>query len=68
MQYELGYTIVRSLHDIRRTYATNCYKKGMDIDLIREYMGHTTVEQTRAYIKDGDTTESQAREILEEIC
>lgn len=68
MQNELGYTIIRSLHDIRRTYATNCYKKGMDIERLRELMGHTTIEQTRAYIKDSETSEKETREILEEIC
>ena len=67
LQDELEYDVKRSLHDIRRTYATNCYKHGMDIDRLREYMGHTTVEQTRAYIKDSLTSEQQAREILEKI-
>ena len=68
LQDVLGYKVRRSLHDIRRTYATNCYKNCMDIDRLREYMGHTTIEQTRAYIKDSITSEEQARDILEKIC
>ena len=67
LQDLLGYKVKLSLHDIRRTYATNCYKHGMDIDKLREYMGHTTTDQTRAYIKDSLTSEEQAREILEKI-
>ena len=68
LQDVLGYKVRRSLHDIRRTYATKCYKNCMDIDRLREYMGHTTIEQTRAYIKDSITSEEQARDILEKIC
>ncbi|MBO4909404.1 MAG: site-specific integrase [Lachnospiraceae bacterium] len=68
LQEELGYTVLRSLHDIRRTYATNCYKHGIDLKTLSEWMGHTTTEQTRAYIKDGRTDEKLKREIIEEIC
>ena len=68
MQHDLGYTVIRSLHDVRRTYATNCYKHGIDLKTLSEWMGHTTTEQTRAYIKDGRTDEKLKREIIEEIC
>ena len=68
MQEDLGYAVLRSLHDIRRTYATNCYKHGIDLKTLSEWMGHTTTEQTRAYIKDGRTDEKLKREIIEEIC
>jgi integrase len=68
MQEDLGYAVLRSLHDIRRTYATNCYKHGIDLKTLSEWMGHTTTEQTRAYIKDGRTDEKLKREIIEQIC
>ena len=43
-------------------------KQGIDLKTLSEWMGHTTTEQTRAYIKDGRTDEKLKREIIEEIC
>ena len=41
----------KSLHDIRRTFATNLYYNGMNIKQIQKLMGHSTLEQTMSYIK-----------------
>lgn len=41
----------KSLHDIRRTFATNLYYNGMNIKQLQKLMGHSTLEQTMSYIK-----------------
>lgn len=43
---------IRSLHDGRRTYASIQYLHGVSIDVIRRQLGHKTISQTEAYIKE----------------
>lgn len=43
--------VLKSQHDVRRTFATNLYYLGMPIKNISKLMGHETIEQTEAYIK-----------------
>lgn len=45
---------VVSSHTFRRSFATNLYRKGVNIDTISRMMGHTNSQQTRRYIC-GDT-------------
>lgn len=42
----------RSVHDLRRTYATLEYINGTDIYSIKSQLGHSSISQTEAYIKD----------------
>lgn len=37
-------------HDLRRTYARNAYEFGMDIERIRQNLGHTSAQTTQNYI------------------
>lgn len=43
--------VLKSQHDIRRTFATNLYYTGFPIKNISLSMGHETIEQTEEYIK-----------------
>lgn len=43
--------ILKSQHDIRRTFATNLFYSGMNTKDIQALMGHESLEQTMAYIK-----------------
>lgn len=43
--------VLKSQHDIRRTFATNLFYNGMPIKNISKIMGHETIEQTEQYIK-----------------
>lgn len=45
----------RRLHDARHTSATLLYEKGHDIEVIRRFLGHSSVELTsRTYIHNSD--------------
>ena len=44
-------------HDLRRTYAKNCYSAGMDIERIRQNLGHTAIQTTLSYIGALDAAE-----------
>lgn len=37
-------------HDLRRTYARNAYDFGMDLERIRQNLGHTSLQTTQTYI------------------
>ena len=37
-------------HDLRRTYARNAYDYGMDLERIRQNLGHTSLQTTQTYI------------------
>ncbi|MCY3574623.1 MAG: site-specific integrase [Chloroflexi bacterium] len=37
-------------HDLRRTYARNAYDFGMDLERIRQNLGHASLQTTQAYI------------------
>lgn len=41
-------------HDLRRTYARNAYEYGMDLERIRQNLGHTSLQTTQTYIGELD--------------
>ena len=55
----------RSLHKLRKTYATRLLNKGVDEKLIIRQMGHTTITTTRDYYYYDNHSAEEAREIIE---
>lgn len=51
-------SILKSQHDVRRTFATNLYYKGLNEKEIQALMGHESLEQTLQYIKRKDANVS----------
>ena len=41
-------------HDLRRTYARSAYDFGMDLERIRQNLGHTSLQTTQTYIGELD--------------
>jgi len=41
-----------TVHDLRRTFCTNLIKKGLNIRLVQQLMGHASLITTEKYIKD----------------
>lgn len=48
---EVGMSVIKSPHDIRRTVLTKLYFAGMPLKKIQEYAGHSTLQQTMDYIR-----------------
>lgn len=48
---------VKSAHDIRRTVASEMHKNGIPLEMIRQYLGHSTIETTIGYIYNNNTKE-----------
>ena len=40
----------KSAHDIRRTVASELYNQGVSLQIIRQYLGHSSIQTTRGYI------------------
>ena len=40
----------KSAHDIRRTVASELYNQGVSLEIIRQYLGHGSIQTTRGYI------------------
>lgn len=41
-------------HRFRRTFATNLYRRGMDVHEIQRLMGHSNIQTTMGYIYTDD--------------
>lgn len=59
-----GLLYKRSMHDIRRTYASVQYANGVPPQLIQRQLGHETLQQTFDYIKNL-ITEQEGKKYLE---
>jgi integrase len=60
-------TVLKSQHDIRRTFATNLFHEGMDPKEIQALMGHENIEQTYSYIKKKGTDKTKILHYLDTI-
>lgn len=45
----------KSAHDIRRTVATEMSKNGIPLEMIRQYLGHSSTATTLGYIYNNNT-------------
>ncbi|QAA30953.1 tyrosine-type recombinase/integrase [Clostridium manihotivorum] len=52
---------VKSAHDIRRTVASEMHKNGIPLEMIRQYLGHSTIETTIGYIYNNNTKDENRR-------
>jgi len=57
----------KSAHDIRRTVATTLYRKTHDIELVRQFLGHSDVKTTWGYIVLVDEEEEDRRRVVEAL-
>ena len=48
-------------HDLRRSYAKNMYDGGMDIEALRQQLGHKSADTTRRYIGELDARDRTPR-------
>lgn len=54
-----------SCHDFRRTFATRLFKNGVDIVVIRNLMGHSSIATTAKYDKRDDDAMRQAMQSIQ---
>lgn len=54
-------------HKFRRSYATNLYHATGDIYLVKECMGHSSINTTQIYVQSDNTSRDKALQIMERI-
>lgn len=52
-------------HDLRRTFATRLLDKGVDINIVKNLMGHSNIATTSMYDRRGDEAMIQASRMVE---
>lgn len=54
-----------SPHDLRRTYASNLLNSNVNLMVIRDMLGHTSIKTTQKYIKTQDEKMKKASELIQ---
>ena len=62
-----GIKPAKSAHDIRRTVATRLYRSTHDVELVRQFLGHSDVKTTWGYIVNVDAEKEDRRRIVEAL-
>lgn len=52
---------IKSAHDIRRTVASEMHKNGLPLELIRQYLGHSSIQTTIGYIYNNNTKDENRK-------
>ena len=52
-------------HDLRHTFATRLAEKGIDVETIRDLLGHSSITTTQRYMHSRDERKREAVRLLE---
>src|SRR5215472_1087619 len=64
---ELGLRKAVSIHTLRHSYATHLLEAGVNIRLIQQYLGHSSLQTTMVYLHLTTVSHEQARARIEEL-
>ena len=64
---ELGLRKSISIHTLRHSYATHLLEAGVNLRLIQQYLGHSSIQTTMVYLHLTAVSHDQARARIEEL-
>ena len=67
MVQELGFRKRVTIHTLRHSYATHLLEAGVNLRLIQQYLGHSSLQTTMIYLHLTSLGQEQARATIERI-
>ena len=64
---QLGFRKSVHVHTLRHSYATHRLEAGVNLRLIQQYLGHSSLQTTMIYLQLTSTGQELAREAIERI-
>jgi integrase/recombinase XerD len=64
---QLGFRKAISIHTLRHSYATHLLEAGVNLRLIQQYLGHSSIQTTMVYLHLTTVSHEQARARIEEL-
>jgi integrase/recombinase XerD len=64
---DLGFRKAISIHTLRHSYATHLLEAGVNLRLIQQYLGHSSLQTTMVYLHLTTVSQEQARERIEAL-
>jgi site-specific recombinase XerD len=64
---QLGFRKSVCVHTLRHSYATHLLEAGVNLRLIQQYLGHSSLQTTMIYLHLTSTGQELAREAIERI-
>jgi integrase/recombinase XerD len=64
---DLGFRKAVSIHTLRHSYATHLLEAGVNLRLIQQYLGHSSLQTTMVYLHLTSVSQEQARERIDAL-
>jgi integrase/recombinase XerD len=64
---DLGFRKAVSIHTLRHSYATHLLEAGVNLRLIQQYLGHSSLQTTMVYLHLTSVSQEQARERIDSL-